>query len=219
MCSNPLPTATDPSLWATSMPTLSIMATTSSGISQTLHHHRVGKRTRQPKRAVQKTRRGLPAGIPDISTVTLEGEDSDTVKVFDTCDMVRDKIRAFLEIPGMSSSAFLRAVAKNGRSFQSGQMRRFLVKDGALDGNTCAIFLDAYIFFEKVRKLEGKCKSEDRKKMEQLHPDGIDTSRSFNYVWTPPGKTFTVDNYAVLKLVCSSCLSYSSSYNSPCGCM
>ncbi|KAI2778323.1 hypothetical protein F4815DRAFT_477964 [Daldinia loculata] len=115
----------------------------------------------------------------DVSDIKLYGEDTQSVPVYDTCDEVRKKIRAFLRKPDISQSAFCRAIAKSfpeEKQIQSRQLNCFLDKKGPMSGNTSSVFYGAYVFFEKLRIKEGRPKSEMRQEMEKVHPNGVNTT-------------------------------------------
>ncbi|EON99865.1 hypothetical protein UCRPA7_4719 [Phaeoacremonium minimum UCRPA7] len=139
-------------------------------------------------RSVASTSRTVTGQDPlDVSGIRLAGEEKDGVEVFDTCDTVRRKIRAFLRNSGITQAAFLRALAQtfsDGRKLQGAQLNRFLSLSGPTAGNTSGIFYAAYVFFEKVRIRDGKPKSTDRLEMERIHPSGMNTTEIRNYFLT-----------------------------------
>lgn len=108
----------------------------------------------------------------DLSDVHLEGEDTDKVMVFETCDGIRRQISAWLRKPGVTQASLLRDMASQfsepGKSISASQLQSFRGKKGPEAGNSSAVFYGAYVFFEKVRIKEGKPKSERRKKMEEI---------------------------------------------------
>ncbi|KAI0120782.1 hypothetical protein F4776DRAFT_665409 [Hypoxylon sp. NC0597] len=120
----------------------------------------------------------------DVGDTKLDGEETQEVPVYDTCDEVRKKIRAFLRKPDVSQAAFCRAISKSlpdERKIQSRQLNAFLSKKGPMEGNTSYAFYGAYVFFEKLRIKEGKPKSKMRLEMEKIHPNGVNTSEVENY--------------------------------------
>ncbi|RDW90519.1 uncharacterized protein DSM5745_02294 [Aspergillus mulundensis] len=112
----------------------------------------------------------------DVSSVTLPGEETSDVQVYDTCDEVRKKIRAVLKDPLMTRAAFCREISKTfpdragnkDRTLQGTTLNSFLSKSGPREGRTSLIFYASYVFFEKLRIRDGKEKSEFRKKMERV---------------------------------------------------
>jgi hypothetical protein len=111
----------------------------------------------------------------DVTGIQLDGEADGEVPVFDTCDEVRKKIRAYLAEPSITQASFLRAIAQShpdGKKFQSKSLNDFLGKKGANAGNTSGIFYSAYVFFEKIRVKDGKPKSKHRLEMEKIYSGG-----------------------------------------------
>ena len=68
---------------------------------------------KETKTAMKKTAMKNTANkLLDVSSVHLEGEETGTVPIYDTCDEVRRKIRALLRKPGVTQAALLRALGK-----------------------------------------------------------------------------------------------------------
>ena len=128
----------------------------------------------------------------DLDAIRLEGEDDVSVPIFDSCDEIRRKIRAYLAGSKGTQADFLRAIAKpynDGRKIQSKVLNDFLGKKGAYAGNTSAVFYGAYVFFEKMRIRDGKPKSKHRQDMEKAHGSGgLDTKRRRDHVWCLAGQ-------------------------------
>ncbi|PPJ61230.1 hypothetical protein CBER1_06706 [Cercospora berteroae] len=107
----------------------------------------------------------------DITTIYLPGEESGSVRIYDTCDEIRKKINAYLTKPGVTQASFCRDLAAQnptGANIQSKQLTDFRSKKGARQGNTSCVFYSAYVFFEKLRLAEGKPKSKHRQEMEEV---------------------------------------------------
>ncbi len=160
-----------------------------------------------PFRKRFKMERGIDIStLLDVSAVGLRGEATDNVPVFETCDMVRGRIRAFLDRPGMTQAAFLRAIAatySDGRRLQGAQLNRFLAMKGPNSGNTSGIFYASYVFFEKMRIRDGRPKSPDRLEMERQHPAGFNVSdiKNPNQLWGLKGEKFVgYDKYGKLQV-------------------
>lgn len=106
----------------------------------------------------------------DVSNVTLPGEEDGCVPVYDTCNEIRKKIRAFLKKTGMAQAAFCREltkmVANDGRKVNASHLTRFLAMKGPSGGAGNIAFYAAYVFFEKIRVRDGKPKSQMRQEME-----------------------------------------------------
>ncbi|KAI5359524.1 hypothetical protein Slin15195_G071510 [Septoria linicola] len=116
------------------------------------------------------------APATDISTISLPGEATGSVEIYDNCDEIRKKINAHLTKPGVSQASFCRDLAAQltpGTKIQSKQLTDFRSKKGGRQGNTSCVFYAAYVYFEKLRIAEGKPRSKHRKEMEEF--------------WTPQG--------------------------------
>lgn len=96
----------------------------------------------------------------DISDVHLEGEEIDSVEIYDTCDEVRRKINAYLKKDEVTQAQFLRDLAAQFRTknqrIQSSQLAAFRNKKGPDAGNTSCVYYAAYCFFEKLRIKKSK---------------------------------------------------------------
>ncbi|CAG8970954.1 hypothetical protein HYALB_00000935 [Hymenoscyphus albidus] len=113
-------------------------------------------------------------------SIRLDGEDTVSVPVFDSCDEVRKKIEAHLRMPNVSNAGFRREIAKTypeAKAIQSKVLNDFLNKTGPSAGNTSSVFYAAYVYFEKMRLRGGNVKSKHRIEMEKRHPNGFDTKR------------------------------------------
>lgn len=138
----------------------------------------------EPKKTKTKTTKPTPKkndrdDIPDISDIHLEDEETYSVPVFDTCDMVRSKIRAFLKkYHSETNTSLARRMGSTATN-----LRRFCEKKGYDKGNTSGAFYEAYVYFEKLRVAEGKPKSKDRLKMEELwsHRGGFDREKESSH--------------------------------------
>ncbi|XWW94412.1 hypothetical protein V2A60_002418 [Cordyceps javanica] len=122
---------------------------------------------------------------------------------FDTCDVVRQKIRNHLKKSGMTKTAFLRVISENvhgSLSFQVGQLNRFLAMKGPRKGNTCGVYYAAYVFFEHERIGKGKPKTRDRITMEKLYPTGMDTENVRNWAYAPADAEVVIDRFGVVKI-------------------
>ena len=127
--------------------------------------------------------------ILDVSNVDpLPGEAQGTVPVYDTCNEIRKKIRPLLAKEGMTQAAFIRALNKNlpeGKSVSQANLRYFMGRTGARDGNTNITFYAAYVFFEKKRIQAGKPKSKFREEMEKAWgAKGFDLEHGANQHYT-----------------------------------
>ena len=123
-------------------------------------------------------------GEPDISTIYLDGEDSDSVPIYATCDDIRRQISAYLRRDGITKAGFCRDMfaqlhaETKGAGLTASQLDRYRGNHGANGGASSKVFYAAYVFFEKHRLAEGKSKSKKRVEMEDVWPNGFD--RTFN---------------------------------------
>ena len=106
----------------------------------------------------------------DISEVHLDGEESDAVPVFDTCDEVRRKMTLHFKKEGVTQAQFCRDINAQLHSADkpkgtTRQLTTFRSNKGANSGAKSPIFYAAYVF-EKIRVKEGKPKGQRRKEME-----------------------------------------------------
>lgn len=113
------------------------------------------------------------ASLPDISGIHLNGEEADSVSVYDTCDEIRKKINAHLKTPGLTQAQFCRDLyaqlnAPTIKSIQSKQLADFRAGKGSRTGAKSTVFYTAYVYFEKLRIAQGKPKSKHRETMEEI---------------------------------------------------
>ncbi|KAL7539286.1 hypothetical protein ACHAXR_012569 [Thalassiosira sp. AJA248-18] len=88
--------------------------------------------------------------------------------VYDTCPQLVTKIKAFLQRDGMTKSLLLSALG----DINSNSLNTFLSgKNQDQCGNVT--YREAYVFFEKLRILEGKSRSAARLRNEREHPYGV----------------------------------------------
>ncbi|KAI1768229.1 hypothetical protein GGR53DRAFT_462752 [Hypoxylon sp. FL1150] len=136
-------------------------------------------KAKKPKKSEAAKKGEQAKQLLDVSDVSLNGEETEEVPVYETCDEVRKKIRAFLRKPDISQQAFCRAISaccSEDRKIQSRQLNAFLNKKGPMEGNTSSAFYGSYVFFEKLRIKDGKPKSQFREEMEKIHRRGVNTT-------------------------------------------
>lgn len=117
-----------------------------------------------------------------LDGIHLAGEETDSVPVFETCDVVRRKITAHLNTPGTTQAQFCRDLhaqlkMPGCKSIQSKMLNDFRAKKGAVAGCTSSVYYAAYVYFEKLRIAEGKPKSKHRLEMEKIYPGGAERER------------------------------------------
>jgi len=106
---------------------------------------------------------------------------TDDDAVFDSCPQIVVKIKAFLQRDGMTKTHLLRALG----NLNSNSMNRFLMGKGQ-DQCSNVTYKAAYVFFEKLRILEGREKSSARLKNEAEHPNGFSLTKSRGGFWISP---------------------------------
>ncbi|OCH96525.1 hypothetical protein OBBRIDRAFT_787082 [Obba rivulosa] len=100
--------------------------------------------------------------------VPLEAEE-DEVPVYDDCNEIRRKIRLLQKTPGWKVTQWLKDIGNvNNNSYQ-----RFMKASGPTGGATNGTYYCAYVYFEKVRIMEGKKKTAKRIRNEQEWPNGM----------------------------------------------
>ncbi|KZV61164.1 hypothetical protein PENSPDRAFT_693643 [Peniophora sp. CONT] len=123
----------------------------------------------------------------EIFAVELDGEEDESVEMYDTCDEIRKKIDIHLTMTGQTKAAFLRDIARAGwpqnpPKIQSKQLSDFLDKDGPTSGSLSRVYYGAYCYFEKKRIAEGKEKSAHRLGMEDEWSNGMVREREQMYI-------------------------------------
>ncbi|KAK7454805.1 hypothetical protein CaCOL14_005870 [Colletotrichum acutatum] len=155
-----------------------------------------------PKKQATKKAVDKKDPLPDLSAIELPGDGEMSVPVFDTCDIVRTKIRAILQKEGVTKAAFLRAIVKaaypagSDHKIAPNLLTNFMNKKGPASGNTSSVFYAAYVFFEKLRVRDGKPKTKKREEMENEWPNGMDTERQLDgWVTCLAGERPHIDKY------------------------
>ncbi|KAF2493533.1 hypothetical protein BU16DRAFT_551352 [Lophium mytilinum] len=155
------------------------------------------KRTTAPATTV-----AAAAASNNVASVSIPGEETDAVDIYDTCDEIRRKINLHLKKDGVTQAGFLRDLMaqyhKSDRKIQSKQLTDFRSKKGADRGNTSCVYYASYVFFEKLRIKEGKKKTPTREKMEQIWgaQGGMNTTdRGTGYTWSGPGMVPREDRF------------------------
>ncbi|OBT56530.1 hypothetical protein VE04_03316 [Pseudogymnoascus sp. 24MN13] len=161
----------------------------------------VAKRRKQD--APPAANRTVDNSIYDVSDIHLEKEERDAVPVFDTCDDVRIKIRAFFRQPDCTQASLLRKLGAQyilaPRALRSPQVNTFMRQKGPLEGNSSGIFYAAYVYFEKLRIKQGKKKSAKREEMERKWgPGGVDRTAGGGTFWCKQGEVPVQDDYGIV---------------------
>lgn len=103
---------------------------------------------------------------------------SDDSAIYDSCPVVVTKIKDFLQRDGVTKAMLLKAFG----DINSNSLGRFLSgKQQDQCGNVT--YKKAYVFFEKLRIMEGKAKTKKRLSNEAENPRGFSTTKARGYVW------------------------------------
>lgn len=161
---------------------------------------------KKPKTTASTTAAAKKKQDVDISAITLPGEDTGKVPIYDTCDEVRKKARAHLAKEGTTQAGFVRELSKtfpDERKVSPANLRYFMGQKGPLGGNVNVTFYAAYVFFEKMRVAQGKPKTKFREEMEKVHKDtGVDTEHGSGAgVFCIGDERPYIDKYARLQFV------------------
>lgn len=138
--------------------------------------------------AKKKARKSKEADEGDKPTrwqdVVLEGEEDGSVPVYDDCGEVRRKIRLLQKTPGFKITHWLKEIGNvNSNSFG-----RFMASKERDAGGGNTTYPKAYIYFEKMRILEGKKKTQKRLDNESMHPNGFPLENRRTHVWVFTGR-------------------------------
>ena len=103
---------------------------------------------------------------------------SDDSAIYDSCPVIVTKIKDFLQRDGVTKAMLLKAFG----DINSNSLGRFLSgKQQDQCGNVT--YKKAYVFFEKLRIMEGKAKTKKRLSNEAENPRGFSTTKARGYVW------------------------------------
>ncbi|KAI5273781.1 hypothetical protein E4T47_03028 [Aureobasidium subglaciale] len=140
----------------------------------------------------------------DLSDVHLDGEETDSVPVCDTCDDIRRQKTAYLKKPNITQAQFSRDLhsqlhSENApKGISASQLQSFRGKKGPGAGNTSWVFYAAYVFLEKMRIKQGKAKSQKRMEMEEVWGEkGFDVEHNTNSrgIFCMKGDVVSLDKY------------------------
>lgn len=163
-------------------------------------------RAKKQKTTAADTKQKEHAKVPDVADMpTLDGEETGSVKIYDTCQDIRQKFDAHLRKTGMTKAAFARELSKclgtDGGAVNANQVTEFQRKKGPLSGNSSKAVYAGYVYFEKQRLKEGKAKSKKREEMEKVHgKDGVWTDHPFDstHFWCKGNERPHVDKYGLV---------------------
>ena len=121
----------------------------------------------------------------DVADVHLNGEEDESVPIYDTCDELREKLVAHLRGEGATQAATARAIAAQfpgDIKVSVGQLQTFLGGKGPRKGGDSRVFHGGYVPMEKLRIENKKPKTRFRQEMEAQWPEGF--SREPYRAWT-----------------------------------
>lgn len=128
--------------------------------------------------AATKSKAQLDLEAHQLISRILAVQGVDDTRIYDTCPQLVKKIKDFLAQPGMTKSAFCLAL----NNLNNNSLGRFLAGKGQ-DQCGNITYVRAYVFFEKLRILEGKPKSAARKKNEAEQPLGFSLVKARANQW------------------------------------
>ena len=112
-----------------------------------------------------------PPSAADLARIHFDGEEDESVPIYDTCNDVRSKIRAHIKkYKGVSLASLSREFSElmPQTKVTANQVGKFLNFKGPRAGAHSPAFYGAYVYFEKLRIYESKGKSKKREEMEEL---------------------------------------------------
>ncbi|KAK6539181.1 hypothetical protein TWF694_009425 [Orbilia ellipsospora] len=162
-----------------------------------------------PKVIAAQTKKAAPkkGELPEcISAVHLEGEETDTVPVYDTGDVIRRKITTALQSKTGTTHnkafllrAFAACTSEPDKPIAATSFQRFVAHKGKTGGCSTRIFYAAYVYFEKERIAGKKKKTKFREEMEGVWGDeGMDWQHVEKPVWVMQGERPYYDQYGRL---------------------
>ena len=130
------------------------------------------------KAALKAEATDLVERINAVVNVNVDGESNSNSNVYDSCPQVVTKMKAFLQRDGMTKSLLLSALG----NINNNSLNRFMAsKKQDQCGNIA--YRAGYVFFEKLRILEGKPKSSARIKNEANNPEGFSVVKERAGLW------------------------------------
>ena len=113
----------------------------------------------------------------DVSDIKLDGQDNDSVPIYDTPDDVRSKINAHLRNSSGTQASLVRGLKAQfanppSQGLSPAALKTFLSASGHGHGKSSPIAYAAYMYFEKLRIKNGKAKSKKRQEMEKVWGKG-----------------------------------------------
>ncbi|KAI2632728.1 hypothetical protein GGS21DRAFT_139177 [Xylaria nigripes] len=146
--------------------------------------------------------------LPDITDIHLDGEETDEIPIYDSCDEIRKKINQHLNMPGVTQAQFCRDIYSQMKkpkckAIQSKQLADFRALKGSRAGAKSSVFYAAYVYFEKIRIVQNKPKSAHRESMEERWAGEGGYSRTEDHRTSylcSAGRSLYVDQYGTTTL-------------------
>jgi hypothetical protein len=124
-----------------------------------------------------------------------EEDNGDTV--YDDCNQIRRKINTFLRSGRLNQTKLLKFLGVNSNSFH-----RFMNQKGINGGSGNGMYTAAYDFFERLRVLEGKAKTQKRLGAEQrFGPGGRPTETQPRRFIVPNDTIIVLDEWGIPKVL------------------
>ena len=153
-----------------------------------------------------KKKKASPKGptAADLSTISLEGEDTESVPIYATASDMRKQIKQYLSSTKCAKTAFARELNElmPSTKIEVRGLDRFLKATGPKGAGHNPVFYAAYVFFEKKRVKEGKKKTAKREEMEKIWKEKGGFPRdSNNRITCCQGDRPTIDQYGRWHLI------------------
>ena len=123
--------------------------------------------------APMKSRSQLQLEALELISSVVDVDGVATTPVYDSCPQLVKKIKDFLERPGMTKGNFCTALG----GINANSLNKFLAGKGQ-DQCGNVTYRKSWVFFEKLRVLEGKPKSSARRKNEMERPSGFSLEKA-----------------------------------------
>ncbi|MCJ1422556.1 hypothetical protein MMC29_000436 [Sticta canariensis] len=128
------------------------------------------KPSQKPKANSKPAASHKASSLPAHLSISLPGEETESVPVYDTCDAVREAITSILSPPADPATSYVRelytkkALAEYMGDITSQSLQRFRDHEGngEMSGAEMKAYYLGYVFFEKLRVHEGRPKNEAR---------------------------------------------------------
>jgi hypothetical protein len=142
----------------------------------------------------------------DVSDIKLDGEATDSVPIFLTCDDIRREINGHLKNTVASKASFVRTVVSMfnkspGQGISTRGLNTFLSAKGLAAGAAHPFFYGAWVYFEKLRIKQGKKKSKKQQDMENAWgPKGMEKHDSTARLHCRPGTSLYIDRFGHVEI-------------------